>query len=53
MLNPLKIEFILNFTQIFSSYRAANTLRPCYKNQLANRVQGNDLTLLWGSPEAH
>jgi len=53
MLNPLKIEFNLNFVQLFSSYRAANTLHPCYKNQLANFMQGNNLTLLWGSSETH
>jgi len=53
MLNPLKIGFNLNFMQILSSYRAANTLRPNYKNQLANPVQGINLTLLWGLPRAH
>jgi len=53
MLNQLKIEFDLNFMQVFSSYCAANTPPLFIKNQLANPVQGNNLTLLGGSHEAH
>ena len=37
----------MNYTQIFSSYRAINTLFPQNKKDSVMIIQGTNLSLLW------
>jgi hypothetical protein len=41
------------FVNVFSSYRAVNTLRLGYKNQSVNAVQWNNSCLLWDPHKTH
>jgi hypothetical protein len=51
-INTLCVQNV-EFVNVFSSYRAENTLRFGYKNQSVNAVQWNNRCLYWDPHKTH